>query len=236
MISFIVPAHNEEALLPGTLRRLRASAAVLKQPYEILVVEDSSTDGTRAVAERLADRVVCVNLRHIAAVRNAGARVARGDVLVFVDADTLVPPRVLAAVERMLREGAVGGGAWVEMDPLTPRWGRWLTRLFCLNYSGLHGYAAGCFLYARRAHFDSVGGFDETYYASEEVHLSRALQRRGRFVIVRPAVVTSGRKLRLLTPAQILAPFGQVIRGGLGVLRRREGLEVWYGDGLREPR
>src|SRR5262245_51766991 len=124
MISFVIPAHNEEALLPGTLRCLRRSAAILKQPFEIVVIDDASTDATRAIAERLADRVVPVNLRHIAAVRNAGARVAQGDVLVFVDADTLVPPRVLVAMSRMLDQGAVGGGAWVKVDPQTPLWGR----------------------------------------------------------------------------------------------------------------
>lgn len=234
MISFILPAHNEEALLPSTLQTLRRAADRLGTPYEILVVDDASTDGTRAIAERLADRVVSVSLRQIAAVRNAGAREAKGDVFVFVDADTWVSVRVLRAMRRRLERGAVGGGAWVEMDQATP-WGwRWTMQFFCVVYSWLCGYAAGCFVYARRRDFEAVGGFDEGYFASEEVHLSRALRRRGWFAIVRDPVVTSGRKLRLLTPRQLAGPFVQVLRQGIGFMRRREGLGVWYGEGLRE--
>src|SRR5436305_7096878 len=124
MVSFILPAHNEEALLPQTLTTLRASAESLGTSFEIVVVDDDSTDATAAIAGALADRVVSVRLRHIAAVRNAGARQARGEVLVFVDGDTLVPARPLRAALVALGRGAVGGGAWVEVDRETPGWGR----------------------------------------------------------------------------------------------------------------
>jgi glycosyltransferase involved in cell wall biosynthesis len=240
MLSFILPAHNEEALLPETLRTLRASAAGLGVAFEVVVVDDDSTDATAAVAASLADRVVRVRLRHIAAVRNAGARQARGDVLVFVDADTLVPAgtlrAALRAALRALGRGAVGGGAWVEVDPETPWWGKLVARLIIAGYAGLAGWAGGCFLFARRGDFEAVGGFDERYFASEEAHLSAALRRRGRFAIVRPPVITSGRKFRLVSPGRMLEPALRVLGGGLGALQRREGLSAWYGDGLREPR
>src|SRR5262249_29068674 len=158
-LSYILPAHNEEALLRGTLETLRASATAVGVPFEIVVVDDASTDATGVIAEKLADRVVAVNLRHIAAARNAGAKQAWGDVCVFVEADTLVPARVIRAVLQALGRGAVGGGAWVEMDAPTPRWGRWLTRPFLAVYCGLLGYAGGCFIWARRGDFEAVGGF-----------------------------------------------------------------------------
>ena len=91
-ISIIVPAHNEEALLGGTLRALGRAAANLGEDCEIVVVDDGSTDRTAEIAATLGARVVRVDVRHIAAARNAGARAAIGDVFVFVDADTLVPP------------------------------------------------------------------------------------------------------------------------------------------------
>src|SRR5450759_1873023 len=95
MISIIVPAYNEEALLAGTLRALRVSADAVGAPYEIIVVDDGSTDRTAEIARGHGARVVGVNVRQIGAARNAGAKVAVGDLLVFVDADTLVTSEVL---------------------------------------------------------------------------------------------------------------------------------------------
>jgi len=97
MISFIVPAYNEERLLGHTLASIHAAAHVLSRPYEIVVVDDASTDSTVAIARQGGARVVSVRLRQIAGTRNAGARAARGSILIFVDADTLVPGRTLAA-------------------------------------------------------------------------------------------------------------------------------------------
>ncbi|MGH9410131.1 MAG: glycosyltransferase, partial [Vicinamibacterales bacterium] len=118
MISFIVPAHNEEALIGETLRALaRAVEAVLgSRACEIIVVDDASTDRTAAIASGLGVRVVPVQVRHIAAARNAGARAARGDRFVFVDADTVLPPQTLRAALAVLDSGAVGGGAAIEVD------------------------------------------------------------------------------------------------------------------------
>ena len=72
MISFIVPAYNEELLLPATLSALEAAAHALGEPSEIVVVDDASTDRTAAVAEEHGARVIQVNHRQIAATRNSG--------------------------------------------------------------------------------------------------------------------------------------------------------------------
>src|SRR5437016_4274989 len=116
MISLIVPAHNEEAVLERTLRMLLSSARALAEPFELIVADDASTDRTPEIARSLGAIVVPVELRNIGAVRNAGARAARGDVLIFVDADTLVPPGTLVSVMAAIRHGAVGGGARVKLD------------------------------------------------------------------------------------------------------------------------
>src|SRR5438128_11300854 len=90
MISFIVPAYNEERELSSTLAAIRASASSAAQPHEIIVVDDASTDATAKVATAAGARVVSINQRHIAAARNAGARAARGAYLFFVDSDTRI--------------------------------------------------------------------------------------------------------------------------------------------------
>ncbi|MDQ6655620.1 MAG: glycosyltransferase, partial [Verrucomicrobiota bacterium] len=88
MLSFIVPAYNEARELPSALAALRAAAEGAGAPYEVIVVDDDSNDATAEIARRAGARVAHVHLRQIAAVRNAGARLAQGDTLFFVDADT----------------------------------------------------------------------------------------------------------------------------------------------------
>jgi glycosyltransferase involved in cell wall biosynthesis len=232
LISLIVPAYNEEGLIGRTLDALRDAALALGEPHEVVVVDDASTDRTAEIAASRGARVVPVSRRQIAAVRNAGARVATGEILFFIDADTVVPPGTLRAAVAAVRGGAAGGGARVQFDRVPAS--MWLfTRGFAFFYH-LVGLAAGCFIFARRDAFDAAGGFDERYFASEEVHLSRALRRRGRFVILRERVTTSGRKCRMYSPGRLCALLLRILLRGPRGLRRREGLGLWY-DGRREP-
>ena len=225
MLTIVVPAHNEEALIADTLRALDLAARGTGLPFEIIVVDDASTDRTAAVASAQGARIVGADVRHIAAARNIGARATRGELLVFVDADTIISPEVLKAAVLEMQRGAVGGGAMPVFDAGTPAWGRrtivvtaWILRTM--------GWAAGCFLFARRDAFERVGGFDERYFASEEVHLSRALKRIGRFVILPERILTSGRKVHAYSASRALW-LGMMMLWP-GALKRRDGLEFWY--------
>ena len=106
MISFIVPAHNEAYELPRALAAIFQSARALGEPFEVIVVNDASTDATPALAREAGARVLDVQLRQISRVRNAGARAAQGEILFFVDADTQINPEVLRAAVAALRAGA----------------------------------------------------------------------------------------------------------------------------------
>lgn len=229
MLSLIVPAHNEARLLGATLGALHAAARACTDAYEILVIDDASTDRTGAVAAEAGARVLRVEHRHIAATRNAGARAAAGDVLVFVDADTLVGTGVLRAALAALADGAIGGGAAVRLAGPVRAHERALieTAVIAFRFARI---APGCFVFCTRAAFEAAGGFDERYFAGEDVALSRALARQGRFVILRGAVHTSARKLRThsaLDHLRLLARFAWRPRG---LLRSRRGLELWYGE------
>ncbi len=123
-LSFVVPAHNEEHELPETLRAIHRAADAAKETYELIVVDDASTDATAAIARQFGARVVPVNRRQIAAVRNAGARVARGEILFFVDADTRIKPGHVIAGLEALADGYSGGSARLAVDSHLPFWAR----------------------------------------------------------------------------------------------------------------
>jgi hypothetical protein len=132
-----------------------------------------------------------------------------------------------------LSSGAVGGGARVRFDAHgVAVWTRRLTEAGCWLLYRL-GFAGGCFLFARRSAFEAAGGFDERYFASEEIHLKLALGKLGRFAMVPAAVITSGRKLRIFTAGQILRQVMRLALRGLPAVRRRDGLDFWY-NGQRE--
>src|SRR6476619_3798714 len=88
MLSFIVPAHNEEQWIAKCISSIQTAMEAVAEPYELIVVDDASTDAPPRIAEQLGARTLRVELRKISAVRNAGAHAAAGDVLFFVDADT----------------------------------------------------------------------------------------------------------------------------------------------------
>ena len=85
----------------------------------------------------------------------------------------------------------------------------------------------------RRDIFERVGGFDERYFVSEEIHLSRAVKRHGRFVILREPVITSSRKGRLFSLFHIFLQFSKALLPG--TVKRRDRLGLWYG-GQREKK
>jgi glycosyltransferase involved in cell wall biosynthesis len=232
MISFIVPAYNEELELPSTIAAIRVAAESAHQEYEIIVVDDASTDATTKVAAEANAQVVSINRRQIAAARNAGARAARGQILFFVDADTRISSTHVVGAIATLEAGCVGGGARVMTDGVIPIWGRIFLRAFCTTYFALN-LGAGAFLFTTRRNFDAIGGFDEQFFIGEEIYFSLALRRVGHFKVLREPILTSGRKLRIYSARHILLRSCAIMIRGTRAARSRDKLEFWY-DGKRE--
>ena len=227
MLSFIVPAHDEEALVAATIRAIGAAAASSGEAHEIIVVDDASSDRTAECAAAAGARVVTVAVRQIAAARNAGARVAAGRTFVFVDADTLIAADVVAGLGRAMAAGAVGGGAAVRFDEPTPHWVRWLLPASIWLARRLR-ITGGCFLFCSQTAFEAVGGFDEALFAAEEIRLCRLLRAQGEFVILREAVVTSGRKLRTYSGWELIGMLTRLAFAGRAGIRDRSRLGLWY--------
>ena len=228
MISFIVPAHNEEAWVGRCVSAIRNGAESLGESHEIIVVDDASSDATASIARQQGAHVVSVEHRQIAATRNAGARQAHGDILFFVDADTLTNAPAIQSALRAVRAGAVGGGCVPRFEGWLPWWFRLIEPFIGPAVRLVRFLPSGTFLFCTRTAFQTANGFDEHYYAAEEVVFVAALKRQGKFVILAETVVTSARKMRahsFLTLARLTARL--VFLGSRGV-RSRRGLEYWY--------
>jgi glycosyltransferase involved in cell wall biosynthesis len=234
MISFIVPAYNEERLLGATLDALQAAGRAAGELYELIVVDDASTDRTAIIAEHHGAVLVRVAHRQIAATRNSGARKAKGELFIFVDADTIVNETVVRSAVEALRAGAAGGGAAIEFDGTVPLYARLLLPALVWSFRAA-GLAAGCFLFCTRNAFVAAGGFDEAFYGAEELVMSRALKRQGRFVVLRQAVITSGRKLRTHSVREMLVVIGRLALRGPSAVKQRRGMDLWYAERREDP-
>jgi glycosyltransferase involved in cell wall biosynthesis len=230
MISFIVPAHNEQSCLPRTLQAIDDSGCAIGQPYEVIVVDDASTDATAEIARQNGARVVSVSHRQIAATRNSGGRAALGDRLFFIDADTVANPRAVASALRYMDKGAVGGGAptRIHKNEPVPLY-VWPVLLFSVPISKLIGFTGGAFMFSTREAFLATGGFNERLYWGEEGSFALRLKREGRFVVLWQSVLTSGRRFRKITGLQLLAGGVRMIFSPVKMLTQRSLVEkIWY--------
>jgi glycosyltransferase involved in cell wall biosynthesis len=235
MLSFIVPAYNEELELPSTLSAIQDALSESRiAESELIVVDDGSTDGTARIAREAGAKLVSINRRHIAASRNAGGQAARGRVLFFVDADTRINAKHIVDALAALQAGYSGGSARLNTDGDIPLWARIFTKIFCTIYFA-NKLGAGAFLFTTRDNFQAVGGFDEQYFAGEEIYFTRALKKLGRFQILPEPMITSGRKLRMYSGREILTRSFAIIIRGPRAARSRDRLDLWY-NGKRETR
>jgi len=112
--SVIIPAHNEERFLPECLNAIERAARFHNAEIEIIVVLNRCTDGTGRIAEEHGAKTIIEDRRNLAAIRNAGVRESSYDIIVTVDADSLVSKNLFAEIERALdTERYVGGGVTV---------------------------------------------------------------------------------------------------------------------------
>lgn len=189
MISVIIPTLNEAGRLGGLLSGLAAQAG----GHQIIVADGGSTDGTVGIARRFG-----VELAPPAGGRGAqlcsGARLARGEILLFLHADTLFPADGLALIGRVLAQTPeiVGGNFRVLFDGQRP-FSRWLTRFYAwLRRRGLYYGDSAIFL--RRAVFDEIGGL-RPIALMEDYDLARRLEKSGPTLCIEQSpVITSSRR------------------------------------------
>ena len=186
-LSVVIPALNEAAQIDAAVASARGP-----QVREVIVVDGGSGDATAARARAAGATVIAAD-RGRARQMNAGAAVAGGDVLLFLHADTRLPPAFDAVVDAALADPAVVGGRFdLRLDPGSPFLD--LTAALINLRSRLTGIATGDqALFVRRAVFEAMGGFEDIPLM-EDVAFTRALRRRGRVARLRQRVTTSSRR------------------------------------------
>lgn len=195
-ISVVIPTLNEASRIGALLQALEAQT--FAGACEIIVSDGGSSDGTRAEVAQFAGVRWLEGERGVSRQRNAGARVARNELLVFLDADDVPPPRFLEEVARSFARlpFAVACPWFFAVD------GGWKARLiycgfnvgFWLGQSWLRMGSGVCLL-VPRALFEKVGGFDESLHLGEDVQLIRKLcPRHGLHRHLLVGLGTSGRR------------------------------------------
>lgn len=198
VLSVIVPAYQCAPMLRRCLAGLVASDLPRAQ-WELLVVDDGSSDDTPAVAAASADTVLRVpdGPRGPAQARNVGARAARGDLLVFIDADVVVARHTLRGFADLFRTDPTLAAAFGAYDdqPADPgfvsQYRNLLHRYVHLRHAGdAETFWAGCGA-VRRADFLAVGGFDAARYPRpqiEDIELGYRLRDRGARIRLEPTL------------------------------------------------
>jgi glycosyltransferase involved in cell wall biosynthesis len=182
-LSLIIPAYNEQAYIAATLERVNDAVRYAgNSRIEIIVVDNGSTDDTAEVAARYVSKIIAECEHSVARARNAGAAAATADLLVFLDADTLVPERFFARIIEIMEDSRCIGGS-VDIDHGARR--KWVRAYLALWrwFGRLAGMAQGAAQYCRRDAFAAVGGYDERLFMGEDVdfywRLSKFAKRRG---------------------------------------------------------
>ncbi len=237
--SLCIPAYNEAALLPRLLDSVDVASAQYRggaAEIEVIVGNNGSTDLTADIARARGAKVVDVEKRAIAAARNGAAAAARGEILCFIDADSIVHPDTFNEIDAIMRAGrCVVGATGVKMErnslPIALTW------LVMVPLTRLARVDTGV-VFCRREDFTAIGGYREEMIFAEDVDFMFRMKRHGRKRGAKfrrtPAAraITSTRKFDKYGDWHyfslfLLLPFRLVFARAAA---RRQALRYWYED------
>ena len=189
MISIVIPCWNDAAALKEALERIVA----IRGGHELIVADASTTDDSADLARSLGARVVRCDRPNRGRQMNAGAATATGEVLLFQHTDTELGAEHLAAIEALIKDPAVVGGAFHRkfhprhtgrqwLVPWVRRWQAWRKNLY-----------GDQSIFVRRSHFEQMGGFAEIALM-EDLEFSARLKRSGTVVLLDPPLLSSARR------------------------------------------
>ena len=196
-ISIVIPALNEEKYIEATLKALKNQN--FKGKSEIIVVDGMSKDNTVKISKKYTNKVIISKKRGIGTARNAGAKIANGNILLFVDADTIPLYNALSEISKQFKKKNIVGAGF-PVVALSPEFKDfiiyWMYNFFMkitIKYGNpqIPGF---CCAY-RKDIFDKIGGFDENIETWEDYDLSSRISKHGKTVCLENTLVfTSPRR------------------------------------------
>jgi glycosyltransferase involved in cell wall biosynthesis len=200
-ISVVIPAYNEARYLGACLRSLRSQT--YDGSYEVIVVDNGSSDETAEVARREGARVIFEPQRGVCAARERGTKGALGDIIVSTDADALFPEDWLTKIACAFDDDAIVAVAGPVQYLSPPWWGPWYSRLqfavidAIFRMTGRVLYVSACNLAFRKRTWRDAGGYTTSFtQGGDEYDFLRKIRPYGRIVFLsRNVVRTSSRRL-----------------------------------------
>lgn len=203
--SVIIPAHNEEKYIGKCLEAIQTAAQKVRpEQVQTIVVANRCTDDTAKIAAEYGAEVVINEDKCISSIRNAGAKAAKGEIIVTIDADSIMSAGSLAEIREMLGSGKyVGGGTRAKFERMS------VGIFFSAAYVALNlapmmikskAALSGGMFWCYKKDFDAVGGFDESLVSLEDLDFAAKLNRLGKKrgqrygTLKRSYIVTSSRK------------------------------------------
>ncbi len=199
MLSVIIPACNEENYLKETIESVKKQNL---KSCEIIVISDGSLDKTDKISAEYADKFLRLEKRQgPAAAKNAGARIARGEILVFLDADTHMTERVLEEIEKVCKNNVVG------TCQISPSKNSFKNKMFMTLKNHLLcplGVSNGI-LFCTKKTFDEYGGYNPLLKKREEGDFLRKIKSSGNFIILKNKVISSTRRFDQLGYSKVIS-------------------------------
>lgn len=200
-ISFIIPTLNEEDYIRSTLEAI-SNQTIPREEYEIIVIDSRSTDNTVKISEEYADEIISEKNKNISNGRNKGAELARGKILIFIDADTIIEPTLAEKVLKKFQDERIAGAYVRYIYSFKSKILKLINNLAITLLTLFHSVNNNCIiisgacLIVRRVNFNKINGFNEKLETSEDIKLYHDLKKTGKFVFIDETVQTSTRRFK----------------------------------------
>lgn len=201
--SVVIPAYNEEKYITKCLDSILKASVPYKDQVEIIVVLNQCTDRTEEIALSYGCVVVREDAKNLSKIRNAGAKIAKGEILITIDADSWMSDTMLIEIEKHLMSGKyVGGGVMMKQERMS--FGIMASTLalllMCIPTFIKHGFVSLGLLWCFKEDFDAIKGFDENRFMAEDGDFALRLKEHGKTfgkiygTITKAHIITSSRK------------------------------------------